>query len=180
VHKELTPVTGDEIIGGFLVVFLIITSSMGGLGGGGSLIPVIMLLYGFSTKEAIGLSNASICVASIYRYLYNFKKPHPLKEPSGTLIDYNMATLMLPMIVIGASVGVMANTVLPSLAVAAVLFLVMAFISYVTVKKWIRIVNEEAEKFGPVCGRKGRAEVDELAEGGESDKEDKMVGVPME
>ena len=68
-----------EWIGNFAVIIVLLTSNCGGLGGGGAIIPVAMLFYGFDTKQAIGLSNASICVASICRYLINFNKTHPLK-----------------------------------------------------------------------------------------------------
>ena len=108
-HKEILPLIGMEYAGCVAVVLIIVSSSMGGLGGGGAIIPIAVFFFGFETKQAIALSNASIFVASVYRYLFNFSKSHPLKDGKGVLVDYNTASLMLPMIMVGATLGVIFN-----------------------------------------------------------------------
>ena len=142
-----------EVWGLISIFILIVISSMGGLGGGGSQMPICMIFFGFDVKQAIGLSNASICVCSIYRYLYNFNKPHPLKNGQGVLVDYNVAAIMLPMAVVGASVGVIVNIILPDLVIIIILCLLLSFMSFTTGKKWCKIIDEERAKLGPVCGR---------------------------
>ena len=153
-HKSVFPHLPIEYLGLFFVFFFIVTSSMGGLGGGGSIIPVAILFFGFDTKQAIGLSNSSIAVASIYRYLYNFNKPHPLKDGKGVMVEYNMAALMLPPIVVGASTGVKMHIVLPEVIIVIILCVLLLFLSFTTGKKWCKIIAEERTKFGPVCGKK--------------------------
>jgi uncharacterized membrane protein YfcA len=51
-----------------------------GIGGGGTLVPIIRLLFNFVLADAIALSNATIAVAATMRYIYNFRKTHPLKS----------------------------------------------------------------------------------------------------
>jgi uncharacterized membrane protein YfcA len=86
--------------------------------------------------------------------LYNFNKPHPLKNGQSVLVDYNVAAIMLPMAVVGASVGVIVNIILPELVIIIILCLLLSYVSITTGKKWCKIIDEERAKHGPVCGSK--------------------------
>jgi uncharacterized membrane protein YfcA len=154
VHKDLTPLLPSEVAGYAAVVFFLILSSMGGMGGSGAVIIISLLLFGFDTKMAIGLSNSSICTASTYRYFYTMDKPHPLKNGTGTINDYNISILMLPMIVVGASVGTMVNKLLPAVVLPVVFALIMLSVSLATGSKFCLTNKEEAAKLGPLCSGK--------------------------
>mmetsp|Transcript_31237 Transcript_31237/g.38596 ORF Transcript_31237/g.38596 Transcript_31237/m.38596 type:complete len:213 (-) Transcript_31237:1021-1659(-) len=151
-HKSLTPVNTLEIFGYIVTFIILLTSNMGGLGGGGAVIPICMVFFGFDTKQSIAQSNASIVIASLARYFFNFKKTHPYKNGHGILVDYNVASLMLPMITVGATVGVMFNKILPSVIIAIMLTVLLLVVSYMTLRKLLRIIGTEREKYGPVCG----------------------------
>ena len=142
---------GIEILGSFLVFFILLTANMGGLGGGGALIPICMLFFGFDTKQAIAQSNASIFVSAVARYLFNFNKTHPYKNGRGVLVDYNVVSLMLPMITVGATVGVILKAILPSIIIAVLLTLLLIFVGFTTLRKLLNIIRSEREKHGPVC-----------------------------
>ena len=90
-------------------------------------------------------------MSAIVRYIFNFNVPHPLKSGKGVLTDYNIAALMLPMIVVGSSVGVIVNRILPAVVIAAILFLLLSGVIITTIRKWCKMIAEEREKFGPVC-----------------------------
>ena len=143
-----------ENAGELLTALILFLSNCGGLGGGGSMIPIIIIFFGFEVKQAIGLSNASIAVASICRYFFNFPKSHPYKNGKGVLVDYNIASLMLPMIVVGATVGVMVNKILPMIVVTITLTLLLLLVSYTTLRKLLTIQADELKKYGPFCGKK--------------------------
>ena len=49
----------------------------------------------------------------------NFNEPHPLKNGTGTLVDYNITILMLPGIIFGASFGSIVNLMLPDPVIIA-------------------------------------------------------------
>lgn len=99
---------------GFIAVFWILwIANMGGVGGAGMLVPVVITFFKFDPKNAIALSNFSIFLASLQRYLLNSGKPHPLKKGKGLVVDLNLGILMLPMIVSGVSFGVILNVVMP-------------------------------------------------------------------
>ena len=148
-HKDLFGLNGIEIAGIFFTILILALSNSGGLGGGGSMIPIIIIFFGFGTKQAIGLSNASIAISSICRYFFNSKKSHPYKNGKGVLVDYNIASLMLPMIVVGATIGVMLNKILPIIVVTIILTILLLFVSYTTLRKYMQIKADELKRLGP-------------------------------
>lgn len=86
---------------------------MAGIGGGGIVIPLLMILFGFDTKSAISISGFSILLCSVVRFVVNFKQMHP--EKNTVVIDYGLATVMLPTVLTGSLIGVFLNVMLPPL-----------------------------------------------------------------
>ena len=105
VHKEVWPLLPLEYVGLVVVFFVLMFTNAGGIGGGGTLLPVAIVFFRFDLKRAIALSNSTICVSAIVRYLMNSRKPHPLKETNGLLVDYNIGILILPSIFLGVVIG---------------------------------------------------------------------------
>ena len=66
----------------------------------------------------------SVFIASFIRYFINSNKPHPLKNGKGLLVDINVMVIMLPMIVIGVSLGVIANIASPDPVIIGALCLI--------------------------------------------------------
>lgn len=52
-HKDLFPLQLNEIFGFVLVLLVLLISNVGGLSGGGAVIPIAMVFFGFDTKQAI-------------------------------------------------------------------------------------------------------------------------------
>ena len=118
-HKEIFPMFGSEFFSCFLVIFLLAFTNTGGLGGGGIIVPTMMSFFRFDTRNAISISNFSIATSTAVRYFVNLREPHPLKSGNGTLNDYGVTLLMLPSIVIGASLGSIVNLSLPGPIICA-------------------------------------------------------------
>ena len=78
---------------------------MGGIGGDGLVFPVSIAFFKFNPQNAISISNFSIMLSSLIRYLLLSKQSHPLKHGKGVLVDYNLSIIMLPAIVSGVSFG---------------------------------------------------------------------------
>ncbi len=81
-----------------LVVFI---TNVGGVGGGGIIMPVVMAFFKLDSKNSVALSNLSLSIASTIRFILNANRPHPLKNGKGLLIDLNLTSIILPMIVSG-------------------------------------------------------------------------------
>ena len=57
-----------EILGIIILPILLGIASSGGVGGGFLIIPACMTMFGFTTVEAIALSNSTIFIIGIIRY----------------------------------------------------------------------------------------------------------------
>jgi hypothetical protein len=59
-HDALFPLTSRDYIGFFLAILGLMVAAGGGIGGGGILVPIYILVLGFSPKHAIPLSNVTV------------------------------------------------------------------------------------------------------------------------
>lgn len=59
-HKKFFPLQTQEIIGGIILLILCLLASIAGVGGGSFIVPIMLLFFNFSTKEAVAFSNGLI------------------------------------------------------------------------------------------------------------------------
>ncbi|URD90274.1 Sulfite exporter TauE/SafE [Musa troglodytarum] len=85
--------------------------TVGGVGGGGIFVPMLTLVVGFDAKSAAALSKCMIMGASASSVWYNLRVSHPSKEVP--IIDYNLALLFQPMLMMGITIGVELSVVFP-------------------------------------------------------------------
>ena len=78
-HKPLYPLNQLEITGLFATFLVFLGANAGGLGGGGAILPITIIFFRFDVKRTIALSNLTVFVSSLVRFLMNAKKTHPLK-----------------------------------------------------------------------------------------------------
>ncbi|KAF7804362.1 sulfite exporter TauE/SafE family protein 4 [Senna tora] len=99
--------------------------TVGGVGGGGIFVPVLTLVVGFDTKSAAALSKCMIMGASASSVCYNVRVAHPMKAVA--ILDYHLALLFQPMLMLGVSLGVSLSVVFPYWLIT--LLVVILFIS---------------------------------------------------
>ena len=132
---------------GLVMTFVILWfTNMGGLGGGGSIVPISMLFFRFDAKNAIALSNVSIFLSSLIRFVVLARRPHPLKDGKGLLIDMNLSILMLPLIISGVSIGVILNILFPDLIIIASYALGLAVLGSGACKKAVILYKSEVDR----------------------------------
>ncbi|KAK1403346.1 Transmembrane protein TauE-like [Heracleum sosnowskyi] len=85
--------------------------TVGGVGGGGIFVPMLTLIVGFDTKSAAALSKCMIMGASAASVWYNLNVQHPCREVP--IIDYDLALLFQPMLMLGITFGVSLSVVFP-------------------------------------------------------------------
>ncbi|CAN6333986.1 unnamed protein product [Urochloa humidicola] len=85
--------------------------TVGGVGGGGIFVPMLNLVVGFDTKSAAALSKCMIMGASASSVCYNLQVSHPTKE--APVIDYKLALLFPPMLMLGITIGVELSVIFP-------------------------------------------------------------------
>jgi uncharacterized membrane protein YfcA len=113
-----------EIVCTVLVVFTAMLSAAAGMGGGGVYVPLMLLLLGFSTKEAIPLSQAMIVGGAVVNVVMFCGERHP-KFPSRPKIDYNVVMMLNPGLAIGVTIGVMCNIITPQWIIVATLIVTL-------------------------------------------------------
>lgn len=99
-HKDLLPFDSSDYWGTLFVTLGLLIAASGGIGGGGMLVPLLILVYGFSPKHAIALSNFCIVGSSITNMVMNLSKRHPIAD--RPLVDWDLILVMEPLTMAGA------------------------------------------------------------------------------
>lgn len=99
----------------------------GGIGGGVVVAPMCIAFFGFGTKEAIALSGFSIALSQLTKWVYSWRQKHPEKD--ATAIDYGLATVMLPTVLLGSFLGTLVNILVPPLVLQILLTSLLIFLT---------------------------------------------------
>jgi hypothetical protein len=114
-HKNIFPIKGIEIGGTVVLTILMAMAVMSGIGGGGIIVPLLMIFYSLETKAAIAVSGFTILTGSVTRFIVTFNEKHPNKD--AVCIDYGITNIMLPTVLVGSIGGVFFNLALPAILV---------------------------------------------------------------
>ncbi|CAL9051135.1 unnamed protein product [Musa banksii] len=95
--------------------------SVGGVGGGGIFVPMLTLIIGFDPKSSTALSKCMIMGTACSTVYYNLRLRHPSLD--APLIDYHLVLLIQPMLMLGISIGVILNVIIPEWMVTLLLII---------------------------------------------------------
>uniref|UniRef100_A0A5B6Z9J0 Sulfite exporter TauE/SafE family protein 4 n=1 Tax=Davidia involucrata TaxID=16924 RepID=A0A5B6Z9J0_DAVIN len=115
--------------------------TVGGVGGGGIFVPMLTLIVGFDTKSAAALSKCMIMGASASSVWYNLRVPHPCREVP--IIDYDLALLFQPMLMLGITIGVSLSVVFPYWLITVLIIILFLGTSSRAIFKAIEMWKEE-------------------------------------
>nr|KJB54850.1 hypothetical protein B456_009G051700 [Gossypium raimondii] len=159
-----------SIIGFFGAAF----GSVGGVGGGGIFVPMLSLIIGFDAKSSTAISKCMIMGAAASTVYYNLKLRHPTLDMP--IIDYDLALLIQPMLMMGISIGVTFNVLFADWMVTVLLIILFlgtstkAFFKGVeTWKKETILKKEAARRLEPTETGSGDVEYKPLPSGPSSD-----------
>ncbi|KAF3783734.1 hypothetical protein EJ110_NYTH31797 [Nymphaea thermarum] len=115
------------ILGSIIGFFGAAFGSVGGVGGGGIFVPMLTLIIGFDAKSSTAISKCMIVGAAGSTVYYNLRLRHPtLPLP---IIDYDLALLFQPMLMLGISIGVAFNVVFADWMVTVLLIVIFMITS---------------------------------------------------
>ncbi|XP_010243123.1 PREDICTED: uncharacterized protein LOC104587275 [Nelumbo nucifera] len=114
---------------------------VGGVGGGGIFVPMLNLIVGFDTKSAAALSKCMIMGASTSSVWYNLRVPHPTKDVP--IIDYDLALLFQPMLMLGITIGVALSVAFPNWLITVLVIVLFLGTSSRSFFKGIEMWNQE-------------------------------------
>ncbi|XP_021298687.1 sulfite exporter TauE/SafE family protein 3-like [Herrania umbratica] len=118
--------------------------SVGGVGGGGIFVPMLALIIGFDPKSSTAISKCMITGAAAATVCYNIRQRHPTLELP--LIDYDLALLFQPMLVLGISIGVGFNVIFADWMITILLIILFIGISTKSFFKGVETWKKETIK----------------------------------
>ena len=104
----------NDIYTSVLVFFISIITTIGGVGGGGLLIPTFLLIGNFTLTQSIPLSIITIFGDTLVRLFYLFPKKHPLSN-KRSIIDLSPLLLLIPFDGNSSFIGVILANLLPDI-----------------------------------------------------------------
>ncbi|KAK9165559.1 hypothetical protein Scep_000750 [Stephania cephalantha] len=129
------------VIGTTIGFFGAAFGSIGGVGGGGIFVPMLTLIIGFDPKSSTAISKCMIMGAAGSTVYYNLRLRHPTKDLP--IIDYDLALLFQPMLILGISIGVAFNVIFAEWMVTVLLILLFLYTSTKALLKGIETWKKE-------------------------------------
>ncbi|KAI4387317.1 hypothetical protein MLD38_005159 [Melastoma candidum] len=109
------------VVGSIVGFFGAALGSVGGVGGDGIFVPMLSLIVGFDPKSSTAISKCMIMGAAGSTVYYNLRLRQPTLDMP--LIDYNLALLFQPMLMLGISIGVAFNVIFADWMVTVLLII---------------------------------------------------------
>ena len=125
-------------IGLIIIVFILsIITTIGGVGGGGLLIPTFILIGQFKIEEAIPLSIITILGDTFVRVCFLINRRHPMNK-NRYLIDMTPALLLVPFDGNTSFIGLILSEISPILIVMILIIVTLGFTFYKSISKAIK------------------------------------------
>ena len=93
---NLFPFRWQDWIGFACTVIGLMLAAGGGIGGGGILLPIYILIFGFPVKHAIPLASSTVWGGAVANNILNCRKRHP-ENSSASCIDWDLLLQLEPM-----------------------------------------------------------------------------------
>jgi len=140
-----------EVICTILICLTAILSAAAGMGGGGVYVPLLLLVLGLSTKEAVPLSQAMIVGGATVNVFMFCGQRHP-NYPRRPKIDYDVIMMMNPGLAGGVTLGVMAHLISPQWLIVFVLLVTLVISLHKTLTKGLQQWKKESKMLeNPAC-----------------------------
>ena len=150
-HMDIFPLTSISKIGALSIIIVSAFANAGGIGGGAIIIPIYVFLFNFTIGDSIPLSKATILAGAIVNIFMIFNKRHP-ESINYFLIDYELISYIIPLVLSGTMVGVVLTKFLPSL----IIFLILIIFLYRSTYKlfWKAYSLHKKEQDEAIIGKK--------------------------
>lgn len=133
-----------EFAGLATFAFIMALCTVAGIGGGGIAVSLIIAFFHFTTKPAVAISSFTILICTTMRFVYNFKSKHP-EKPSMILLDYSLASVMMPTTLAGSQFGSFFFIIFPSLYIQVLLTLLLGLLGWQSARKAMELHAKESQ-----------------------------------
>ena len=135
----------DRVIIAVVVCYLAATlASAGGIGGGGLILPILLVVGDFDFEGAVILSMSAVFGNTLSQIIVNSIKRHPIEE-TRPLVDFDQVSILLPAQLAGANVGMQLSRALPSASLMIVAMVILIAASFKIFRKGIKLYKKETE-----------------------------------
>ncbi|KAK9268123.1 hypothetical protein L1049_010563 [Liquidambar formosana] len=149
--QETQPqLSAPVVLSGIFCFIAASISSAGGIGGGGLFIPILTIVAGLDLKTASSFSAFMVTGGSFANLICNLCI-NSTKFGGKSLIDYDIALLSQPCMLLGVSIGVICNLVFPEWLITIWFAIFLAWSTFKTCKTGVshwKLESEEARRNG--------------------------------
>ena len=138
---SLLPLQRRHVVGFMLASIGVVLGSAGGIGGGGLVIPVLIIIMGFAPRIAIPLGSVTVFGGSFAGLLLNLKRRHPLAD--RPIIDWDLILVMEPVVLVGTLFGSILHRVFSEKLLTILLVLLLSIVAHMTLSKAKRMSAAE-------------------------------------
>ena len=110
-HKDLFPLEISDILGVLCILTISALANASGLGGGPLLTISLLVIINFDLRLAVPLSQTAVCSGTLIGTIMRFRERHPTRDRPA--IDYEMLLLIISPILLGTTIGVLFQQLLP-------------------------------------------------------------------
>lgn len=116
---------------GSLILSLVVGSSASasGVGGGAFYVPLFDIAVGLGIKGATATSQVAVAAGALAAVAARWGRRHPA-DPGRPVVDWQMASVLQPPLLLGVSAGLLASHALPSWAITFIVILFLLFIAF--------------------------------------------------
>lgn len=171
-HPSLLPLTTRDILGFIFATCGLLLAAGGGIGGGGLLVPIYCLIFQFSPKHAIPLSNVTVLGGAVANTVLNWSKRHPVHN--RPLMDWDLILIMEPLTIAGALGGAILNKLIPELILTILLVILLSVTAWKTLDKANKLYQAESRVLDGAGA--GESELTVLASAMDEDDDEEDVG----
>jgi uncharacterized membrane protein YfcA len=140
-QESLFPLELSDYFGFLLCLLGLMLAAGGGIGGGGILIPIYILVMGFSPKHAIPLSSVTVLGGAVANIILNVRQRHPVAD--RPLIDWLLILVMEPVTMAGTVLGTLINSMLSETTIVIMLIVLLSYTARKTLLKAIHMYRKE-------------------------------------
>jgi len=140
-HDDFFPLKVRSVIGVGILLIALTFSTAVGMGGGGLILPTLILILNFYSHQAIPLSKAIVFVNTFISFLLHIYQRHPKKN--SITIDYNLSLICIPALLHGSTVGVQLNHLVKGALLTLLLSISLVIIAIRIIIKTFYFTNRE-------------------------------------
>ncbi len=93
----------------------------------------------------MAVSNFVILLGAVIRFLRNLQERHP-HLPHKLSIDYNLVLILMPMTLLGTSIGILINISFPDALILIIMTVVFLTAAIITLRKGVQRCKKESRR----------------------------------